>query len=272
MSRRALLSPVRRQQLMDQVLNQLQVCLARGDFAVGEKLPSEPELMAQFGVGRTTIREAIRVLAHQGMLVVRQGDGTYVRALTPASGQLVERLQQAHVLEVFEVRRALELEMIRLAALRRDETDLARMRELIDRMRASLESKRSRQAFLDADIELHLTIAASTKNQVMIDLYRSFATALREAIAQVITLPGVMEACLSRHELTLDALVRQDAEAAQASRSQYLDRMTGLLKEVLGANQEPAHETRSQKGRRSAQEKPEERDLKASELRKPEDR
>jgi GntR family transcriptional repressor for pyruvate dehydrogenase complex len=251
MAGRAFLSPVRRQQLMDQVLNQLQESLARGDFAVGEKLPPEPELMAQFGVGRTTIREAIRVLAHQGMLVVRQGDGTYVRASTPAGGQLVERLQQAHVLEVFEVRRALELEMIRLAALRRDEADLARMRELLERMRASLESKRSRQAFLDADIELHLTIASSTKNQVMIDLYRSFATALREAIAQVITLPGVMEACLSRHELTLEALVRQDAEVAQASRLQYLDRMTGLLKEVLGANQEPAHETIPQEDHRA---------------------
>ena len=241
MSSRASLSPVRRQQFMDQVLNQLQECLARGDFAVGEKLPSEPELMAQFGVGRTTIREAIRVLAHQGMLVVRQGDGTYVRALTPSSEQLVDRLRKAHVLEVFEVRRALELEMIRLAALRRDEADLVTMRELISRMRTSLEFKQSRQEFLDADIELHQAVAASTKNQVFIDLYRSFATALREAIAQVIVLPGVMEGCLARHEHTLDALVRQDAEAAQASRLQYLDRMTGLLKEVLDANPQSAN-------------------------------
>jgi GntR family transcriptional repressor for pyruvate dehydrogenase complex len=242
MAGRMSLTPVRRQQLMDQVLEQLQECLARGDFAVGEKLPPEPELMAQFGVGRTTIREAIRVLAHQGMLVVRQGDGTYVRALTPAGGQLVERLRQAHVLEVYEVRRALELEMIRLAALRRDETDLVKMRELINSMRTSLELKRSKREFLDADIELHLAVAASTKNQVLIDLYRSFATALREAITQVITLPGVMEACLTRHEQTLDAIIKQDAEAAQASRLQYLDRMTGLLKQVLEAHPQPAED------------------------------
>src|SRR5581483_9202285 len=130
--------PVRRERLADQVVHQLRRRLAAGEFAVGQKLPPEPELMAQLAVGRTTIREAVRALAHAGYLDVRQGDGTYVRALDPGQDQLAERLRQARVPEVYELRRALELEMARLAALRWDGDDLARIHAALERLQASV--------------------------------------------------------------------------------------------------------------------------------------
>lgn len=228
------LTPVR-QPLGDQVIAILKERLQSGEFQVGQRFPSEPELMEQLGVGRTTVREAVRVLEHAGLLEVRQGDGTYVRSTAGTDRGLAQRLERAHVLEVFAVRRALDLEMVRLAALARSDADLAKLREVINRMRGALEGKRDPKAFAAASIDLHLTVAGATKNEVLTELYSSFAVALRGAIEEVAGLPGVMEACLSRHERLVDALTAQEPDTAQAITGQYLDRVTALLEEVLAA-------------------------------------
>jgi DNA-binding FadR family transcriptional regulator len=108
--------------------------------------------MALFSVGRSTIREAVRVLAHDGILTVRQGDGTYVRP-APASEPLDRRIRRSAILEVYEVRHALEVEAARLAAERRD------------------------------DVAFHVGIAIASKKAILADLYREFTSALRTAIA-----------------------------------------------------------------------------------------
>src|ERR1700730_18493302 len=102
--------PVRRQTLVQQVLEYLQQCITNGEFPVGSKLPAEPELMARLAVGRSTLREAMRVLAHMGLVDVRPGDGTYICSPPPEKETLGQRLQRAKIFEVYEVRRGLEIE------------------------------------------------------------------------------------------------------------------------------------------------------------------
>src|ERR1700745_272377 len=92
--------PVRRQPLVDQVLGYLRQQIAAGVFPVGSKLPSEPELMVQLAIGRSTLREAMRVLAHMGLVDVRPGDGTYICAPQPETESLSQRLQRAKIFEV----------------------------------------------------------------------------------------------------------------------------------------------------------------------------
>jgi DNA-binding FadR family transcriptional regulator len=241
-------APVRRRQLVDQVVDELEGWLRSGRYAIGSKLPSELELMTRFGVGRTTIREAIRVFSHARMLEVRQGDGTYVRAVSRPATTLVEPLRGAHALQVFEVRRALELEAVRLAALRRDQADLRALRRLVGRLRDSLAAG-SRSDFLAADVELHMAIAGSAKNPVLLDFYRSFASALQEAIGQVLLLPGAMEACVTRHERTLAAITQRDTKLAQALTARHLEAVTAMLREVVGELAPPDGEARSAAGR-----------------------
>jgi DNA-binding FadR family transcriptional regulator len=237
--------PVRRQQLADQVLQQLRTQIAAGDFAVGERLPSEPQLMEQFSVGRTTIREAIRVLAASGQVEVRQGSGTYVRAATPSAGNsdLTERLRSARVREVYQVRRALEVEVVRTAALTRDGEDLARIRSLIDQLHENFRTG-SKGAFRDADIELYATLAASTKNVVLIDLYRSFSQALKDAVTQVMVFPGVMRSCIDRHERVYQAIVEHDSQTAEVVTKQFLERVNNLIEDLLGGGSLIADTTR----------------------------
>jgi DNA-binding FadR family transcriptional regulator len=225
--------PVKRRGLAEQIIGQLNDLIDAGTFAVGDKLPSEPELMEKFGVGRTTVREAIRVLAHAGRLEVRQGDGTYVRAAREGHGELSDRLRSARVIEVYEVRRALELEIVRLSAVRREDDDLDRMQVLIDRLTAAADADDGHGAFLDADMELHQLLARSTKNQVLIDVHTTFASALREAVAEVTMLPGVMEACVARHERVLEALRQRDAGRAEEITAQYLQQLITALAGLL---------------------------------------
>lgn len=228
-------SPVRRHQLVDQVLQHLRNRIAAGEFAVGDRLPSEPQLMKQFGVGRTTIREAIRVLAASGQVEVQQGSGTYVRAATSSAGSsdLTERLRTARVREVYQVRRALEVEVVRTAALTRDDEDLARMRSLIDQLHENFRTG-SKAAFRDADMELYATLAASTKNVVLIDLYRSFSQALKDALTQVMVFPGVMRACIDRHERVYQSISEGDSQTAEIVTMQFLERVNNLIEDLLG--------------------------------------
>jgi GntR family transcriptional repressor for pyruvate dehydrogenase complex len=226
------LVPVRKQQLVDLVVQQLDERLRNGEFAVGRKLPSELELASMFGVGRTTIREAIRVFSHAGVLDVRQGDGTYVRA-PGRDVSLAERLRDARVIDVYEVRQALEVEAAGLAAQRRDEQDLEVIRNLVARLRGAVQT-RNRAQFLATDLSLHLAVVSSTKNPVLIDFYHSFVPSLEVALTQVVGIPGAMERCVARHERLLEALIDRDRETARSRTQAYLESVSSLLREIVG--------------------------------------
>jgi GntR family transcriptional regulator, transcriptional repressor for pyruvate dehydrogenase complex len=217
-----------------QIAAHLREAIRRGELAPGDKLPSETELMAQLGVGRTTVREAVRVLAHAGMLDVRQGDGTYVTSSVPTLPELANRLRQAHVLEVFAVRRALELEMVRLAALERSERQLRTLRQIVKRMAKILDrTDPDRTAYAAESIELHMTVARATGNDVFEELYASFAVALQQAFDEVNAIPGVMERSLAQQEALVDCIAAHDADAAYVVTREHLDRITAHLGDLI---------------------------------------
>lgn len=223
---------IQKQQLADQVIQQLQARIASGELAVGDKLPSEFTLMEQLGVGRSTVREAVRVLAHSGVLEVRQGDGTYVRATPSAAESLAQRLRRARAGEVHEVRRALELEIVRLAALRRDMHDVEQMQRWLHERQAAT-ARNDPTAVLDADIALHGAIAAATKNEVLADLYRAFTVALRAALDAIVAVSGLEPVVADAHDQLVAAIVARDAEASVRVTTALLEHNTALLAEHL---------------------------------------
>lgn len=82
------IAPLIKRSLVDQALEQLRLRIARGAWAVGERLPTEPELCAELGISRNTVREAMRVLAFSGLIEIRQGDGSYLRSMTDPLGTM----------------------------------------------------------------------------------------------------------------------------------------------------------------------------------------
>ena len=93
--------------LVDSAVAELRSAVARGEWPVGERIPTEPRLSEQFGVGRNSVREAVRGLVHAGLLETRQGDGTYVRArLDPT--EALRRVERSTLRDQLEMRVALE--------------------------------------------------------------------------------------------------------------------------------------------------------------------
>jgi DNA-binding FadR family transcriptional regulator len=178
------LRAARRASLVDQVIDQLKDEIATGAWAVGDKIPPEPVLAESLGVGRNTVREAVRALQHAGLLECRQGAGTYVRATNEMSGAVSRRLRQAELVEILEVRRALEVAAARLAAERRDDADMTAIESALVRRDAAWRSGEF-DAFVEADMDFHTAVVTATHNTVLIDLYRDFSDALRASISAV---------------------------------------------------------------------------------------
>src|SRR5918994_1940024 len=108
-----------------EVTERLSERIRAGDWPVGARIPTEPQLVEAFGVGRNTVREAVRALVHAGVLERRQGSGTYVVSTDELAGAVARKIGAVEVAHTVEVRRAFEVEAARLAALRRTADDLA---------------------------------------------------------------------------------------------------------------------------------------------------
>ncbi len=202
-----------KQKLVEDVVNQLQTQISSGNLQIGEKIPTEPELMKLLGVGRSTIREAVNVLVHAGLLEKKQGYGTFLTSKTTIQEPLTSRLHRAELMEIYEVRRMLEVETARLACSRRDEDDLIRMRQCLNESQAALR-RGDRQHYIKSDVEFHLAIALASKNSVMIDLYRTFSEVLQDMLLKLEREFSPDDPYLYYHEQIYMAVKDRDEEAA----------------------------------------------------------
>ncbi len=205
---------------VEAVIQQLRAQIESGAWPRGERIPSEDQLAAQLGVGRNTVREAVRALAHIGMLEVRQGDGTYVRSQRDPSAAL-RRIDAATLRDLLEVRRALEVEAARLAALRRTESDLAAMRRALD-ARGSWSDEASLAAFVERDARFHLSIVQASHNAALIALYRYFLDSIEITIARTEDEPCLPEPTQEAHEAIYQAILKGDPETAAAAAHRLL--------------------------------------------------
>ncbi|MGW8379895.1 FadR/GntR family transcriptional regulator [Streptomyces sp. ODS28] len=167
--------------LFDHVVAGLRRQIVSGAWPVGSRIPTEPELVRQLGVARNTIREAVRALAHNGLLDIRHGSGTYVVATSELAGVMQRRFASAEQRDVIEVRGALEAKAARMAARLRTEEDLRRMDELLER-REECWASGDRDAFVDADAAFHQAIVAASHNEVLAALYADLGTVIRDSL------------------------------------------------------------------------------------------
>ncbi|GJM70628.1 hypothetical protein HMSSN036_28440 [Paenibacillus macerans] len=144
------------------MLDQIQTLIRSGRYKSGDKLPPEPELMKLLAVGRSTVREAVKVLTHAGLLEVRQGDGTYIRASSAGLAAVSQTLTPKNYAHILEARRILEIEVTGLAALRRTNADLEAMRCFLDQRNEALEKGRYAE-YVEADISFHIAVTQAGK-------------------------------------------------------------------------------------------------------------
>lgn len=199
--------------LFEQIAVKIRNDIKEGKFKVGEKIPSEPALMELYGVGRSTIREAIKSLTLSGILTVQQGYGTKVN---PISAEPIEqRLRSSDFGEINQVRALLEQEIVRLATQNRNDLDIETISKALEKRKQAIESG-SRTACTNADIEFHLAIARASANHVLADLYESFTVIIRDFFAKRAP-SGITHFAMSHHlhQALFNAINNGDADAAQ---------------------------------------------------------
>lgn len=199
---------VSRNGLADQVVGRVRELVRDGSYKPGDRLPVEAELCELFGVGRSTLREAMRVLAHRGVVVVRHGEGTFV-----AAGALVEsfeeRLGRARLKDLYEARLALEAPLAELAADRHDARDVAKMRLFLKR-RAAAAKAGDVVAYTDADFGFHLAVAKAARSPALLDVYASFLEVVRSQMAGAVGPEYIRSENDRLHDDLCDAIARGD--------------------------------------------------------------
>jgi GntR family transcriptional repressor for pyruvate dehydrogenase complex len=199
-----------------------------GRLAAGDKLPTEAEFMAEFGVSRTVVREAISKLQASGLVQTRHGIGTFVVGLGDAAPFKLAPEQFAtlrDVIAVLELRIGIETEAASLAAQRRNADNLQQMRSALDAVAAAVEQGRDA---VGPDFQFHLEIARATQNAHFADLMSSLGTMIipRARLDGAPAMSDEQRLYLRRvnaeHESIFDAIRNQDSDAARAAMRTHL--------------------------------------------------
>ncbi|MFC4259015.1 FadR/GntR family transcriptional regulator [Marinobacter lacisalsi] len=217
---------IRRGSLVDTAIESLRSAIQDGQWPVGERLPVEAELAEALGVSRNTVREAVRVLAHVGMLETRQGDGTYVRSIRDP-GESLRRVARSRLQDQLEVRIMLETEAASLAARRRTEEDLRRMTAALDDRARSGDDLTAR---VHHDERFHHALVEAAHNPPLLEMYRYFAQSVAETIERTETDAELPEPSQEDHELLLAAIRQQNADRATIQARALLEPSLGALK------------------------------------------
>lgn len=205
-----MLERIRKGSLVETAIESLRRAIEKGDWGIGEKLPVESELSESLGVSRNTVREAVRVLVHVGMLETRQGDGTYVRA-TRDAGETLRRIARTELADQLEVRIMLESEAAKLASLRRTDTDLKRMTDALDARARSATNLEDR---IHHDERFHHAVVMASHNPALIELYDYFSHGVSQTIERTEMDADLPEPSQEDHELLLAAIRRGEAQKA----------------------------------------------------------
>nr|WSZ18235.1 FadR family transcriptional regulator [Streptomyces canus] len=213
------LSHPRRSALSEQVIAALRNQITSGEWPVGSRIPTEPELVEQLGVARNTVREAVRALAHNGLLDIRQGSGTYVVATSELAGVMHRRFADADPRHIAELRSTLESSAARLAAERRTEKDLKQLDALLLRRDQAWESGDA-EAFVTADATFHLAVVAASHNDVMTEMYADLGEVLRDWLREDVGEELTPETYMD-HARLVDAIRAGDAAAAAEEAAGY---------------------------------------------------
>ena len=227
------LTPIARTTLTADICRKLSNHLIRGDWQEGEKIPAERELCQQLGVGRASLREALKALEIMGMIETRLGDGTYVcRKSDFFSRPLLWAIAssgKAEAHELFEARRLIEVELTGLAANRSTADELNLINSHLNQME---EASPASKEFLDADIGFHLAIGQAGHNAILLNALLLIRNLMQRWIAGALAVPGVQGKALLQHKAIFQALARRDPGSARAAMTAHLEEMARHLGEV----------------------------------------
>ncbi|MFB5661931.1 FadR/GntR family transcriptional regulator [Alteribacillus sp. HJP-4] len=221
------------------VREQIENMIKNGDIHPGEKLDSVVQLSEQFQVSRSAVREALSALRAVGIVTIKQGEGTFVNnydfsdVLDPLKAERI--ISKKEMLELFEIRKIMEVGAAELAAMNRQQENLAAMeRALQDMKKASGKDNVGESA----DVAFHLAIAEASSNNIMVDVMQQLSDTLRKTMFEsrrvwLFSEKKSLERLYEEHEDIYCAIAHADAERSRTAMLKHLTNVEEALNKGL---------------------------------------
>jgi GntR family transcriptional repressor for pyruvate dehydrogenase complex len=219
-----------RTSVIDGIVAEITSKIVSGELQDGDTLPSQDEMSRALGVSRTSLREALNRLVLMGLVDIRHGSGTFVRTAKPRD--LMNSLSSLLILdkpsaaELLQARFHVESAVAALAAMNATDEDLERIRQLILRMERE-EAAREFDGFVPFDAQLHMLVAQSSKNPVLVKVLEIIWDVLPQRIRHIAN-PKQIPTYFAFHRDIYDALVRHDPAAARLAMERHVDYLIRL--------------------------------------------
>jgi GntR family transcriptional repressor for pyruvate dehydrogenase complex len=223
----------------EQITDEIKRNIVGGTLTPGQKLPSTKQLADDYGVGRSTVREALSALKAMGLIDIRHGEGCYVRhheaneiGMPTFDSMLISR---DTVLELMEARKSLEVSNAALAAGKRTHDDLRKLESILGDMGRSLgEEKQSERT----DLQFHQTLAEATGNSIMQQLLNSISSQMEAAIRETRRLWMYSDASVAKrlwkeHHAIFDAVSAMNPKLAERRMRTHLDHVEEVIRRHL---------------------------------------
>ncbi len=215
------LERIRSARISDAAVEQITSLIESGHIKIGDRLPSERELIRRLGVSRTSVREALRTLEAQGILEVQPGRGAFIVSdgrqkdfLAPILNWLSDH--QRDMLDIIEVREAIESKAVYLAAQRAAEDDLHELESVLGQMERHVTRGEVDKA-TELDRVFHRMLCDVSGNNFLRTLADNILQALAEPRYSILVVPGRAEVSLAEHRAILDGIRTSDPDAAVAA-------------------------------------------------------
>ncbi len=241
---------IKKVSLVDAVMEQMLEAVSSGRFKPGSKIPSEKQLVQEFGVSRTTLREAFKRLEMAGTLHIRQGDGTYIidneatvsdNIIDEANFTLSDEAQE-QISRVFsigqytlssyvEARELIEANVIELAIERATEEDLERLRVNLAAQKTALNNP---EVFYQLDCAFHYYLVAMTQNKLLTKFWTQLLPMMRKQVGIASAMMGVSANAYDYHCMIYEAIKSRDIELAKQHLTEHIRIVSGRV--LFGGN------------------------------------
>jgi GntR family transcriptional repressor for pyruvate dehydrogenase complex len=216
----------RPQRLPEVVANRIQDALIDAGIVVGEQLPTEPQLAEQYGVSRTVVREAARILEQRGLVDIRSGRGMTVLGVDGAPiarhYALLLKASPRAFDQLMEARLLVEVPLTGLAAEHRTDQDLDEMRRSLEKVRTNRDSP---AICIDEDLHFHALVGRASGNPMMSLFVDPVNECLRESYEPDFAYMARLDATLDEHDAILAAIADSNAELASELAKAHLERV-----------------------------------------------
>jgi GntR family transcriptional repressor for pyruvate dehydrogenase complex len=225
-----MLKAIKKTRIHEEVVTQVHELIRAGRFRAGDQLPSERELAETFKVSRTSVREALRALETQGLIISRTGMGNFVADLpieslvAPLARMLIE--EKNALADVFELRKLIEPQIASLAAERATPQDIARLKGILAKQAEQVERGATG---VDADTELHFAIGQATQNQAIKKLVSGLLDILSRSREESLQTKLRRQASIQSHRAIVAAIAEHDQARARDAMRHHIEQVASAV-------------------------------------------